>query len=62
MGTLSVNQIVWEHKNTIDDPELRQNSTKSVAGATIVDAGVNTLGGFQSRKKVLNFACAGKLV
>ena len=49
MGTLSVNQMAWKiAQKLIDSPEFYGvNVSKSISGATIIDAGVNALGGFR---------------
>ena len=50
--TLSVNQIAWKLAQTLLDNQAFYgvHATKSTAGATIVDAGVNASGGFQAGK------------
>ena len=57
--------MAWEKaQKLIDNPELYGVTvTKSVAGATIVDAGVNASGGFEAGKKLteLCLGCAGKV-
>jgi len=65
MGTaLSINQMAWEKaQKLIANPQLYGITiSKSTAGATIVDLGVNTLGGFQAGKLLteLCLGCAGK--
>ena len=61
---LSVNQMAWEKaQKLINNPELfGVTVTKSTAGATIIDAGVNASGGFQAGKILteLCLGCAGK--
>ena len=56
--------MAWEKAQTfIDNPELYGVTiSKSTAGATIVDAGVKSPGGFQAGKKLteLCMGCAGK--
>ena len=65
MGTaLSINQMAWEKaQKLIANPQLYGITiSKSTAGATIVDLGVNTPGGFQAGKLLteLCLGCAGK--
>ncbi|MCW4025080.1 MAG: methenyltetrahydromethanopterin cyclohydrolase [Candidatus Bathyarchaeota archaeon] len=57
---LSVNKMAWEKaQKLISNPELYQVTiTKSPAGATIIDAGVKTQGGF-SAGKILTELCMG---
>jgi methenyltetrahydromethanopterin cyclohydrolase len=57
---LSVNQMAWQKaQKLIDNPELYGVTvTKSTAGATIIDAGVNAPGGFQAGK-ILTELCMG---
>ena len=52
-NALSVNQMAWKiAQKFIDNPEFYGVTvTKSTAGATIVDAGVNALGWLSSRQK-----------
>jgi methenyltetrahydromethanopterin cyclohydrolase len=61
---LSINQMAWEKaQNFINNPQLfGVTVTKSTAGATIIDAGVNASGGFQAGKKLteLCMGCVGK--
>ena len=61
---LSVNQMAWEKaQKFINNPELfGVTVTKSTAGATIIDAGVNASGGFQAGKILteLCMGCVGK--
>jgi methenyltetrahydromethanopterin cyclohydrolase len=61
---LSVNQMAWKiAQKLLDNPEFYGVIvTKSAAGATIVDAGVNAPGGFQAGKLLteLCMGCAGK--
>src|SRR3989304_10323282 len=61
---LSVNQMAWKiAQKFIDNPEFYGVVvSKSTAGATVVDAGVNASGGFQAGKKLTEFCmgCAGK--
>jgi methenyltetrahydromethanopterin cyclohydrolase len=54
MGTLSLNQMAWKiAQKFIDNPEFYGvNASKSISGATIIDAGVNAPGGFQAGKKL----------
>lgn len=57
---LSVNQTAWKlAQKLLDNPELYQvKVSKSTAGATIIDAGVNAPGGFQAGK-ILTELCLG---
>jgi methenyltetrahydromethanopterin cyclohydrolase len=57
---LSVNQTAWKlAQKLLDNPELYQvKITKSTAGATIIDAGVNAPGGLQAGK-ILTELCLG---
>jgi methenyltetrahydromethanopterin cyclohydrolase len=57
---LSVNQAAWKiAQKLLDNPELYQvKISKSTAGATVVDAGVNAPGGFQAGK-ILTELCLG---
>jgi len=57
---LSVNQSAWKlAQKLIDNPELyRVNISKSTAGATIIDAGVQAPGGFEAGK-ILTELCLG---
>jgi methenyltetrahydromethanopterin cyclohydrolase len=59
-NALSVNQMAWKiAQKFIDNPEFYGVAvSKSTAGATIVDAGVNVPGGFQAGKK-LTECCMG---
>jgi methenyltetrahydromethanopterin cyclohydrolase len=59
-NALSVNQKAWKiAQKFIDNPEFYGVAvSKSTAGATIVDAGVNVPGGFQAGKK-LTECCMG---
>ena len=59
-NALSVNQMAWKiAQKFIDNPEFYGVAiSKSTAGATIVDAGVNVPGGFQVGKK-LTECCMG---
>jgi methenyltetrahydromethanopterin cyclohydrolase len=64
VSALSVNKMAWEKAQTfIDNPQLYGVTiSKSTTGATIVDAGVKSPGGFQAGKKLteLCMGCAGK--
>ena len=53
-NALSVNQMAWKiAKKFIDNPEFYGVTvSKSTAGATIIDTGVNASGGFQAGKKL----------
>ncbi len=59
--TLSVNQMAWKiAQKLLDNPEFYGvNISKSSAGATVVDAGVNALGGFQAGKKLIELCMGG---
>ncbi len=61
MGALSVNQMAWKiAQKFIDNPEFYSVTvSKSSAGATIVDAGVNAAGGFQAGKKLTELCLGG---
>jgi methenyltetrahydromethanopterin cyclohydrolase len=61
MGALSVNQMAWKiAQKFIDNPEFYGVTvSKSTAGATIVDAGVNASGGFQAGKKLTELCLGG---
>ena len=61
MGALSVNQMAWKiAQKFIDNPEFYGVTvSKSSAGATIVDAGVNAAGGFQAGKKLTELCLGG---
>ena len=58
---LSVNQLAWQKaQKFIDTPELYGvNISKSSAGATIIDAGVNAPGGFQAGKNLTEICMGG---
>jgi len=59
--TLSVNQMAWKiAQKLLDNPEFYGvNISKSSAGATVVDAGVNAPGGFQEGKKLTELCMGG---
>jgi methenyltetrahydromethanopterin cyclohydrolase len=59
--SLSVNQMAWNiAQKFIDNPEFYGVTvSKSTAGATIVDAGVNASGGFQAGKKLTELCMGG---
>ena len=61
MGALSVNQMAWKiAQKLIDNPEFYGVTvSKSSAGATIVDAGINSAGGFQAGKKLTELCLGG---
>ena len=61
MAALSVNQMAWKiAQKLIDNPEFYGvNVSKSTAGATIIDAGVNAAGGFQAGKKLTEICMGG---
>ena len=61
MAALSVNQTAWKiAQKLLDNPEFYGVSvSKSTAGATIVDAGVNAPGGFQAGKKLTELCMGG---
>ena len=58
---LSVNQMAWKiAQKLLDNPEFYGVTvSKSTAGATIVDAGVNAPGGFQAGKKLTELCMGG---
>jgi methenyltetrahydromethanopterin cyclohydrolase len=58
---LSINQMAWEKaQKFISNPELYGVAvSKSAAGATIIDAGVNAPGGFQAGKKLTELCLGG---
>ena len=58
---LSVNQMAWKiAQKFVDNPDFYGVSvSKSSAGATIVDAGVNVAGGFQAGKKLTELCLGG---
>jgi methenyltetrahydromethanopterin cyclohydrolase len=58
---LSINQMSWEKaQKFVDNPEYYGVIvSKSVAGATIIDAGVNASGGFQAGKKLTELCLGG---
>ncbi|MGA3112236.1 MAG: methenyltetrahydromethanopterin cyclohydrolase [Candidatus Bathyarchaeia archaeon] len=60
MAALSVNQMAWKiAQKFIDNPEFYGVIvSKSTAGATVIDAGVNAAGGFQAGK-ILTELCMG---
>ncbi len=57
---LSVNQLAWQKaQKLLDNPQLYGVTvSKSTAGATVIDAGVNAPGGFQTGK-ILTELCLG---
>ncbi len=60
-NALSVNQMAWKiAQKLIDNPEsFGVTVSKSTAGATIIDAGVNASGGFQAGKKLTELCLGG---
>jgi methenyltetrahydromethanopterin cyclohydrolase len=60
-NALSVNQMAWKiTQKFIDNPEFYGVTvSKSTAGATIIDAGVNASGGFQAGKKLTELCMGG---
>ena len=58
---LSVNKMAWKiAQKVLDNPEFYGVIvSKSTAGATIVDAGVNASGGFQAGKKLTELCMGG---
>jgi methenyltetrahydromethanopterin cyclohydrolase len=60
MATLSVNQMAWKiAQKCLDNPEFYGvKISKTTAGATVIDAGVNSAGGF-AVGKVLTELCMG---
>jgi len=60
-NALSVNQMAWKiAQKFIDNPEFYGVTvSKSTAGATIIDAGVNASGGFQAGKKLTELCMGG---
>ena len=60
MATLSVNQMAWKiAQKCLDNPEFYGiKISKTTAGATVIDAGVNSAGGF-AIGKVLTELCMG---
>jgi methenyltetrahydromethanopterin cyclohydrolase len=58
---LSINQMAWNiAQKFVDNPEYYGVIvSKSVAGATIIDAGVNASGGFQAGKKLTELCLGG---
>jgi methenyltetrahydromethanopterin cyclohydrolase len=60
-NTISVNQLAWKKaQELIDNPELYGVAiSKSSAGATIIDAGVNAPGGFEAGKKLTELCLGG---
>ena len=61
MAALSVNKMAWQiAQKLIDNPEFYGvNVSKSTAGATIIDAGVNAAGGFHAGKKLTEICMGG---
>jgi methenyltetrahydromethanopterin cyclohydrolase len=61
MAALSVNQMAWKiAQKLLDNPEFYSiNVSKSTAGATVIDAGVNAPGGFQAGKKLTELCMGG---
>jgi methenyltetrahydromethanopterin cyclohydrolase len=61
MAALSVNQMAWKiAQKLLDNPEFYGvNVSKSTAGATVIDAGVNAPGGFQAGKKLTELCMGG---
>jgi methenyltetrahydromethanopterin cyclohydrolase len=62
MGALiSVNQMAWSiAQKFLDNPSLYGVTvSKSTAGATVIDAGVKTSGGFQAGKKLTELCLGG---
>ena len=61
MAALSVNQMAWKiAQKLLDTPEFYcVNVSKSTAGATVIDAGVNAPGGFQAGKKLTELCMGG---
>ena len=60
-NAISVNQMAWKiAQKFIDNPEYYGVTvSKSAAGATIVDAGVNASGGFQAGKRLTELCMGG---
>jgi methenyltetrahydromethanopterin cyclohydrolase len=60
-NALSVNQMAWKiAQKFIDNPEFYGVTiSKSTAGATIIDAGVNASGGFEAGKKLTELCMGG---
>ena len=60
-NVLSVNQMAWKiAQKLIDNPEFYGVTVlKSIAGATIIDVGVNSPGGFQAGKKLTELCLGG---
>jgi methenyltetrahydromethanopterin cyclohydrolase len=60
-AALSVNRLAWvKAQSLIENPQFYNVAvSKSEAGATIVDAGVNTTGGFLSGKKLTELCLGG---
>ena len=60
-NAISVNQMAWKiAQKFIDNPEYYGVTvSKSAAGATIVDAGVNATGGFQAGKRLTELCMGG---
>ncbi len=58
---LSINQMAWNiAQKFIDNPEYYGVTvSKSAAGATVIDAGVNASGGFQAGKKLTELCLGG---
>ena len=61
MGTLSVNQMAWKiAQKFLDNPEFYGVTvSKSTAGATVIDLGVQAPGGFQAGKKLTELCMGG---
>jgi methenyltetrahydromethanopterin cyclohydrolase len=61
MAALSVNQMAWKiAQKLIDNPEsYGVIVSKSIAGATIIDAGIKATGGFQAGKKLTELCLGG---
>ncbi len=61
MESLSVNQMAWKiAQKLLEQPEFYGVTvSKSTAGATVVDAGVNAPGGFQAGKKLTELCMGG---
>ena len=61
MAVLSVNQTAWKvAQKLLDNPELYGIAvSKSTAGATIIDMGINAIGGFLAGKKLTELCMGG---
>lgn len=61
MAALSVNQMAWKiAQKLLDNPDSYGIAvSKSTAGATIIDAGINAPGGFQAGKKLTELCLGG---